>query len=215
MTVFFVASHDEATHANLAVAQQIDATTDRILFGADATRAGLHEALTLEPNDRTAFLMGHGSKDALYDSHEAVAVQATDSPIFQNCRVFAWACFTGARLGHTMAQNAVTWWGYDCAVTAPDGRPQFAEVFAEIFEVVKRQFSDAMDAQSVHMVIEQIRVACESAAEKLDELQANYDAEAFALYSCCRQIWQRLSVWLTGYQAPLRHDFAPPAYIDI
>lgn len=215
MTIVFVASNDAATCANLAIAQTFSSEADWQLFGAAATRVGLHDALVAQEHDRTAFLMCHGNKWAVLDNDGAPAVEAADSAALINFKVFAWACHTGATLGYSLSQLGVTWWGYDCAITAPDGREPYSKIFSLVFGTTKALFPNGVDDLSVGGILEEIRVACEVALMTLDQANAHLDEDAFSLYSCCNQLWQRLSVWLAGQPVPCRHPLAPLAYIDI
>ena len=214
MTVIFVTAHDVATQSNLIVAQNMSATADLSLFAQDATRAQLYGSLNPQ-TDRTIFVMTHGGKNAVFDNNCMPAIDAADGDALSGYKIFAWACHTGASLGFSMAQQGVTWWGYDCAVTAPDGRASFAGIFAQIFATAKSQFPKGIDPSSIAAVLEEIRLACEVALLQFDQLGAQDDDESFSLYSCCNQLWQRLSVWLSGQNKPNRHVLAPPAYIDI
>lgn len=213
MTIFFVVANDPQTRANLAVAQKISSNTDVALFGESAIREKLHAALDV--HDRTIFSMSHGRTTSIVDNDGHPALEEGDGNLLAGFRVFAWACHTGANLGKKLSEADVIWWGYECPVTAPDDRDQFIDLFADILGTAKNSFISGLDTQSIHDTIEKIKQACDKALIMLDELEAYNDLEAFSLYSCCNQLWQRLLVWIPKYSDPLKHPNAPPAYIDL
>lgn len=215
MTILFVTAQDPQTQANLTIAKKIVISTDQSLFGALAIRTALLNAMLNLQHDRTIFSMSHGSKLAVIGHDNTPALEAGDSGALNGFSVFAWACHTGATLGHSFSKAGVTWWGYECAVTAPDDRVQFQDVFAQLFSVAKSEFVSGVDVPSVARALVAVHVACEVAVTQLDALEADKDDYAFSLYSCCNQLWRNLSVWLAGCQAPCRHPLAPPVYIEI
>lgn len=215
MTILFVTAQDYQTQANLTIAQKIAANTDQPLFGASANRAMLLNLVLNPQHDRTVFSMSHGSRTAVIGHDDSPALHEGDGNALYGFSVFAWACHTGATLGHSLAQAGVTWWGYDCAVTAPDSRIQFQDIFANVFGVVKCKFVSGVDVNSVNNALMDIQLACDTALKELDSCQAFNDVDAFSLYSCCNQLWRSLSVWLAGSKDPCRHPDAPPAFILI
>ena len=216
MTICFVTDHDPPTFSNLSIAKKVVSAGDLSLFGASATRLKLHEMNAAEAPERAIFAMGHGGRDALFDNFGMPALHAADVSTFEGRRIFAFACHTSTRLGHEMAKGGVTWWGYDCAVTAPDERASYAAVYIRLFKCVKTSFPSGVDESTVNRVLVKIQKACLRASEQLDKLGANDDDDATSLYSCCDQVWKRLSVWLMGScMQPITHPSAPPPYIDI
>lgn len=215
MTLLFVPACDSPTKANLAVAHKVRRSSDVDLFGHLATQAELRSAILGNQQNRSLLLMSHGSKDAVWDNNKAPAVTIAEHGILEAYTVFAWACHTGSRLGYELAQRGVTWWGYDCAVTAPESQEPFLDIHSKIFREITDRFQSGIDETTVHIVLERIKVTCEMACELLDSVMADTHTDAFSLYSCCNQIWQRLSVWLAGHGEPCRHPMAPPAYIDL
>lgn len=216
MILFFVSAHDGPTKSNLVVANKIASAEDVKLFAQNATRANLHASLVGPTQHQAVFAMAHGSKPAVYDNQGEAAIHSGDASSFLGSTVFAWACYTGVQLGNSMAQGGVTWWGYDSAITAPDDRPEYLEIYCALFRQVKDTFATGTDKASVDAVLEGIRIACIRAVKELDALGAPDDPDAMSLYSCCNQTWERLSVWLgTNSNAPLRHSLAPSPYFEI
>ncbi|AEF90623.1 hypothetical protein DelCs14_3631 [Delftia sp. Cs1-4] len=215
MTIVFVTAHDPQTEANLSIARLITAPDDLNIFGEDATRANLIQILSTAAGSRPLFCMSHGSRDAVLDDVHVGALQAKDARLLESRKVFAWACHTGARLGHSVGQSGGIWWGYDCAITAPDNRVKYAKIFATIFSEIKESFAACENEESAYALIQRIRELCEAALEALDKMGAKYDEDSFSLYSCCNQIWSRLSVWLAHQTNPCRHPMAPSPFIEL
>lgn len=215
MTIVFVTAHDPQTAANLAIAQLIGSPSDLNILGANATRANLLQMLGAAVGPQSLFCMSHGSRDALLDDVRMGALQATDAELLETCKVFAWACNTGARLGHVVSQAGGIWWGYDCPITAPDDRPKFIQIFVGIFSAIKGSFAACEDEASVDALLLHIKSLCDAALAALDKMGAQNDLDAFSLYSCCNQIWSRLSVWLAHRPDPCRHPKAPLPFIEL
>ncbi|MGE5471201.1 MAG: hypothetical protein ACM3X0_10435 [Bacteroidota bacterium] len=214
MTILFVTSHDEATQANHSMALRIEDNSDLRLYKHDAIRASLLNALQNQ-DDTTVFIMSHGRPVSVVDNMNSRAIDELDGPILSNYKIFAWACWTGATLGYKLAQSGTVWWGYDCPVTAPDERDPYASIMSNFFKTAKTLFVSANDYASVMQVLERIKNVCINAQYELDSIGADQDVDAFSIYSCCNQFWERLSVWLADHAVPCRHPLAPPAYIDI
>ena len=212
--LFFVPAHDEATNANFSLVGALNAPGDVLLHGESATRDALQGAIATA-EVKALFAMAHGKKNALLDNNRHDAIQRGDAASLSGFQVFAWACHTGAGLGHHVAQAGATWWGYDCAVTAPDDRAVYSSIQRRALEVAKTEFRSGIDAISIHTVLGNIRVACLDAIDALDGLHAFEDEDCFALYSFCNQVWQRLSVWVGADAVPHRHPGGPAPYIEI
>lgn len=213
MTIFFVTNSDSQTAANLAVAKKIAANTDIKLFGCDALRDRLHNELSGEK--RTIFSMSHGSRVAIIDSDGVEAVSEHDGYALSGYKVYAWACMTAQFLGGAMAKEDIHWWGYDAAITAPDDREKYLDIFSEVISIAKNNFENGVDHSSIQRILDLIKDACHTAEKKLESVGANDDDDAMSLYSCCHQIWARLCIWLPGAEKPIKHRDAPPAYIDM
>ncbi|MBB4192210.1 hypothetical protein GGE45_004397 [Rhizobium aethiopicum] len=213
MTIFFVSSTDPATQANHAIALQMLEQNDVTLFAADATRARLHSEFQAAPEDNLVFAMSHGSPNALWDSNGEEALSADDAANLQGYNIFCWACHTAKELGQSFAAYGSTWWGYDCAITAPDPRPPYSTVFRDILLNLKQSFPAGVDAASVAAVFATTRAACVDAETRLEEIGASDDDDAMSIYSCCNQIWQHLCVWLAGQGQPIFHPDAPSSSI--
>ncbi|NCE87666.1 hypothetical protein [Pseudomonas sp. Q1] len=212
MTIFFVTNSDRQTKANLAVASKIVIETDIRLFDRDALRIKLHEQLN--GKKRTIFSMSHGSESAIIDSVGDKAIFEADGHALNGFKVFAWACLSAKGLGESLAKQNVYWWGYDAAITAPDDRERYINIYAEILFSVKSNFERGIDDASVTNILNTIRDVCLAAEEKLDMAGAGEDDEAMSLYSCCRQIWTCLCIWLPQNQQPIKHNDAPAAFIE-
>ncbi|EPQ5994988.1 TPA: hypothetical protein QHK14_003377 [Klebsiella pneumoniae] len=213
MTIFFVTNSDSQTAANLAVAKKIAANTDIKLFGCDALRDKLHNELS--GKKRAIFSMSHGSRLAIIDSDGNEAIVEHDGDALSGYKVYAWACMTAQSLGGTLAQENIHWWGYDAAITAPDDREKYLDIFSEVISTAKNNFEDGVDHSSIQRILDLIKDACDTAQEQLDSIGAIDDENAMSLYSCCHQIWARLCIWLPGAQQPIKHRNAPSAYIDM
>ncbi|MBX4672185.1 hypothetical protein ACVZCY_21995 [Klebsiella grimontii] len=213
MTIFFVTNSDSQTAANLAVAKKIAANTDIKLFGCDALRDRLHNELSGEK--RAIFSMSHGSRLAIIDSDGVDAVVEHDRYVLSGYKVYAWACMTAQFLGGALAQEDIYWWGYDAAITAPDDRDKYLDIFSEVISTAKNNFENGVDHSSIQRILDLIKDACHTAEIKLESVGATDDEDAMSLYSCCHQIWARLCIWLPGAQQPIKHRDAPPAYIDM
>lgn len=214
MTIFFVTNGDAATEANFNVANGMEAPGDIVLFGANATRAHLYLAVEANGNCDSIFSMSHGDLDGTFDSIDGLALGAEDAASFAGFKIFAWACFTGARLGATFSKSNAIWWGYDCVLTAPDDRVEYAPLFRRILQVAKSSFRNGIDHASALIVIEAIKLECLAAIDELDIATLGQPG-AIPLYSCCNQAWQRLSVWLPGNDVPIKHSDAPAAFLNI
>lgn len=213
MTIFFVTNSDNQTAANLAVAEKIAANTDIKLFGCDALRDRLHNELS--GDKRAIFSMSHGSRLAIIDSNGVEAVGVHDGCALSGYKVYAWACMTAQFLGGALAQKDIHWWGYDAAITAPDDREKYLDIFSEVISTAKNNFENGIDDSSIQRILDLIKDACDTAQKKLDSVGAMDDEDAMSLYSCCYQIWARLCIWLPGAQQPIKHRYAPQAYIDM
>lgn len=213
MTIFFVSSSDAATQANHNIALQMLEENDLTLFAANATRARLHFECQSNPPQKHIFAMGHGSPAAVLDSNGEAALSEADAMNLTNYKIFCWACFTAKTLGGTFAAHGSTWWGYDCAITAPDDRPLFSVVFRDLLMLLKQNFPSGIDQISVGNVFDAIKAACFGAEARLEELGASDDSDAMSLYSCCNQMWQHLCVWLAGQEEPIVHPDAPRSSI--
>ncbi|TCA97406.1 hypothetical protein E0H65_14135 [Rhizobium leguminosarum bv. viciae] len=213
MTIFFVSSTDQATQANHEIASQMLAQTDVAIFAADATRARLHSELQTVPRNNLVFAMSHGSPNALWDAHGEEALSTGDAINLPGYKIFCWACHTAKELGQSFAAHGSTWWGYDCAITAPDARPPYSGVFRDILLTLKQSFPTGVDAASVAAVLAAVKTACVNAETQLEELGASDDDDAMSIYSCCNQIWQHLCVWLAGQGQPIVHPDAPSSSI--
>lgn len=213
MTIFFVSSTDPATQANHAIALQMREQSDLILFAADATRARLHSEFQNNTLNNLIFAMSHGSPHAVLDSNGEPALSASDAVNLHGYKIFCWACHTAKGLGETFAAHGSTWWGYDCAITAPDERAPYSTVFRDLLLGLKQAFPTGVDPVSVADVFTAIKDACIDAETRLEELGASDDNDAMSIYSCSNQIWQHLSVWLAGQGQPITHHEAPNSSI--
>lgn len=213
MTIFFVSSTDPATQANHAIALEMLVQSDVALFEAEATRARLHSEFQIAPPDNLIFAMSHGSPEALWDANGEAALSAADAANLQGYKIFCWACHTARELGQSFAAHGSTWWGYDCAITAPDARPPYAIVFRDLLLNLKQSFPTGIDSASVVAVLTAIRNACVDAETRLEELGASDDDDAMSIYSCCNQMWQHLRVWVAGHGQPMIHPDAPRSSI--
>ncbi|RWX35236.1 hypothetical protein [Rhizobium leguminosarum] len=213
MTIFFVSSTDPATRANHAIALQMVEQSDVNLFAENATRERLHTEFQTDPPQNLVFAMSHGSPNALWDSNEEEALAAHDAANLQGYKIFCWACHTAKELGQSFAAQGSTWWGYDCAITAPDARPPYLIVFRDILLSLKQRFPAGVDAASVAVVFATIKAECDDAEIRLEEAGASDDDDAMSIYSCCNQIWQHLCVWLAGQGHPIFHPDAPRSSI--
>ncbi|WP_095159881.1 hypothetical protein [Pseudomonas sp. Irchel 3E13] len=213
MTIFFVTNSDSQTADNLAVAKKIAAHTDIKLFDGDALRDRLHDQLLGEK--RAIFSMSHGSSVAIIDTDGIGAVVENDGGALAGFKVYAWACQTANFLGGVMAQKNIHWWGYDASITAPDGRKEYLDIFAEVMSVAKNNFEDGIDHSSVEKILDLIKEACHAAEKKLDSFESIEIEDVISLYCCCQQIWSRLCVWLPGEKQPIKHKDAPPIYINM
>lgn len=209
--LIFVTAYDEATKANLVIAENIIEKDDTALFKSKATRAELYQLLSQPQSACFIFAMSHGNKEALLDNNQSQAITVNDAAHFSRKAVFAWACYTGTSLGWYMAQAQGIWWGYDCAVTAPDADPLYEPIFRRIFQKIKSDFPQVTNAQQVQGMLDTLKDLCDQAADELDHL----DMPPLGLYSCCRQIWGNLRVWLPSKNEPEKHPEAPSAHIEI
>ena len=215
MTIGFIAGGDPALDANLAVAQPLLEIFGCSAIGNRATRTALLELLEEYPDEVSIFSMSHGSLSHIVGADKSHVITQYDFQTLNDFRVFAWACLTGARLGYLLSRHNTVWWGYDCAVTAPDGRPEYAPIFRRIFSEIINIFPPVASIDAGKNAIIAIKALCEDAAQHLDETDAGNDENAFALYACTRQIWSRLSLWIPGQPGPIRHPFAASAYVDL
>lgn len=208
MTIFFVSSMDAATQANHAVALEMLAQSDTPLFAADATRARLHSEIQTDRPDNLIFAMCHGSPHAIWDSNGEEALTAADAANLEDYKIFCWACHTAKELGQSFSANGSTWWGYDCAITAPDERQPYLSVFRDVLQVLKNIFPTGVDDVSVAAVFMAAKAACANAETRLEALGASDDDAAMSIYSCCNQMWQHLCVWLGGQDQMIAHPDA-------
>ncbi len=213
MTIFFVSSTDPATQANHSIALEMLAQSDLALFAADATRARLHSEFQSVSPDNLIFAMSHGSPDALWDANGEQALSVADAMNLQGYKIFCWACHTAKELGQSFAAHGSTWWGYDCAITAPDTRQPYSTIFRDLLLYLKQGFPTGVDSASVGAVFAAIKNACVDAETQLEILGASDDVDAMSIYSCCNQIWQHLCVWLAGQGQPMIHPDAPSSSI--
>lgn len=216
MSIFFVTDHDAATKCNHAVAMKMTAVSEVRLFSDQATAETLRLELANHGNDKTAFLMSHGRPTHIVGNDNEVALEQSDLAQLAQWNIFAWACWTSCRLGYHLAQQDVIWWGYDCAITAPDPRPKYIDVYVDLFNFVKDGFFKASTSEDILEFIHRIKDEVDLAVQKLDVLTQNDPPETIlSLYSCCEQLWKALRVWLDKAEQPVRHPFAPEPYLEL
>lgn len=213
MKIFFVSSGDSATDANLNIAHKITLAEDITIFADAAIRTNLHQLIEAHDGEKILFSMTHGSNDSISDTVGNDALNRSDVAICDGYQIFAWACHTGRALGSHYAQNGATWWGYDCAITAPDDRNEFIDIFSNLIRDIKSTFANGIDQQSVLLALENIKAACHTAEAELYTIGAQNDQYAMSLFCCCRQTWQHLRVWLSGSANSISHPNAVPMSI--
>ncbi|EPL09852.1 hypothetical protein [Pseudomonas sp. CF150] len=211
--IFFVTAYDEATRANHAIARRMIIDSDINLLEFDAVRFNLKANLC--SSEGAIFSMAHGRTIAVIDNNGEYALHEADASLLVGFKVFAWGCHTSTTLGYKMSRSDVVWWGYDCAVTAPDDRIQYIDVFVRVFDSIKKLFVKGVNKLSVLDILEQIRILCVAAEEEFNILIEDDSCESFAVFSCCNNIWRQLLVWLPALSAPLRHPLAPAPYIEL
>jgi len=212
--LLFVTAYDPATTANLKMAFRFPKHQDHRLLGKKASRDNLLNAIaTINP--QAIFMMSHGQLHVIRDNSDGAALSVSDTQIMNGRTVFAWACWTGSQLGYVLSNAGANWWGYDCAVTAPDERPKYARIQANFFKLGKRLFDTAKRPQDVPAILESLKQECSKVLASLDQAGAANDLEAFSIYSTCNQFWERLLVWHSHTNVPIRHPVAPPPYISI
>ncbi len=226
--IVFVPAYDDATRANLAVAQDLQANKDGAHLNArpgdDVPTASAHQGCRLFENDamRAAllaalnahsdplFAMSHGKPDHLRAQHGAVALSISDATILGNRTVFAFACHTSASLGRELAQGGVTWWGYIKEVTAPAQQEPFRSLFVGIFSYIYDSFFAATSSDARLDVIQCIKQLCDAASAKVDEFaEADGSLDVFEAYQSLRDIWQLLRVWSPQAESAEKHASAP------
>lgn len=138
--IFFTPAYDAATQLNLAIARAIRPPGCEALFGAEATRERLLDALAENHGD-PLFAMSHGEKDRLLAQNlattEALALTASDAARIGRRPLFVFACHTASELGRDLAASGAVYWGYTGAINAPAENPELAPLFIPIFERIR------------------------------------------------------------------------------
>lgn len=192
--IIFVPAYDEATRANLAVAQELQAPhTAHCLLGHGAQRAALLR--TLLAYGDPLFAMSHGKPDHLCAPDNTPALTTTDAAALGQRAVFAFACHTAASLGRTLAASGVTWWGYIKEVTAPDSSDSLRPLFVDIFRYIYETFASSNSSTARSNIITHIKQLCDSASFRIDQLaEADLTLDVFEAFQSLRDIWQLLRV---------------------
>ncbi|MCY1047650.1 hypothetical protein OV208_40505 [Corallococcus sp. bb12-1] len=225
--IIFVPAYDDATSANLAVAQDLQVTKsiaclnthtgnatpvippqDHCLLANNAIRSALVTALNKYPDP--LFAMSHGKPDYLSAQHGKIALNKSDTAALGNRTVFAFACHTSASLGRDLAQSGITWWGYIKEITAPDQQFPIRPLFVKIFCYIYDSFSTATSSSARLAIIQNIKQLCDSAETEIDELAAaDKSLDVLEAHQSLRDIWLVLRVWAPQAESAEQHASAP------
>ena len=209
--IVFVPEYDEATRANLLIANRLILPTDSIILVDNlATRRNFVETITANLK-RPIFVMSHGSEEAIYcglDLDNTALSQNELAGLVDTC-IFVFACHTASSLGKKMATSRNVWWGYTGAIAAPGvADDEVQQIFANIFSYILNQFHRVEDVNQASNVIQRIKELCDEANYILDEHDGgleNLDARY-----CLIHLWDRLRIWFGRLVVPelLKHPAA-------
>lgn len=211
--IVFSPGFDPATNANLAVVRKLESTGHRLLLGHDATRTNLLAAIG---GGGHLYAMSHGDRDSLLAHNREVALNGADRALLNGRATFAFACYTGVQLGQFVSESGGTWWGYVTAITAPDARPQFIDLFAEIFAYLQSEFSVATSAVRRQVVLHGLRSRCDRAKAVIENAACDDPSlDVLEPISCLLQIWDRLRIWVPPGTEPEHHPAAAPPILPL
>lgn len=213
--ILFVTAYDAATTANFELALLLKDPQDHALLGISAIKENLFDAISVVNPSGGIFMMSHGRPEFIKGNDDLPALSEHQGPLVSGRKVFAWACWTGVRMGHYISKAGCDWWGYDCAITAPDERPKFATIQAKFFKLAKQSYVTVKNSNEILPIINSLKIECEKAIELLYMAGAENDIEAFSIFSTCNQFWERLVVWHPTSDEHFRHPSAPRVLLQL
>jgi hypothetical protein len=208
--IVFVPGYDPATNANLTVARDLLAAEDLALLAGRATHANLVEALRTQATE-ALFAMSHGHPNFLCAQGGDPALSANDAAVTGRRSVYAFACHTASRLGSTMSQRGVTWWGYTGTIQCPAEAMPFRPLFVALFRFIRETFALATTTAQQRATLDEIARRCEEAQGVVDDhALADPDLDVWSAYHCLLHVWDRLRIWSPDATDPEAHVRARP-----
>jgi len=216
MKILFVTSYDEQTNANLLIANNILDGSEVFICEEQANRESFYARF---PYLKNAYLMimSHGDSNLVRDNNKELIISLEDFDKFSDTKFFLWACNTSRELGATISKNNNVWWGYNCPVTAPINDENYKDFYIRIFRLIKSRYVDGIDESTVHQILNEIKSICDEINQQLDNMIENglmEIQESMSIYSCFRNIWANLVVWLNPHNS-IKHSEAPEGLLEI
>ncbi|SDY53505.1 hypothetical protein [Acinetobacter kyonggiensis] len=216
MKILFVTSYDEQTSANLLIANNILDGDEVFICEKQANRESFYSRFP-HLNNAYLMIMSHGDSCLVLDNNKEVIISLDDFDKFSNTKFFLWACNTSRILGEKISQNSNIWWGYNCPITAPINDEKYKDFYIRIFRIIKSRYVDGIDESTVHQILNEIKSICDEINQQLDNMIESGLVEiqdSMSIYSCFRNIWANLVVWLSP-QNSIKHSEAPEGLLDI
>jgi hypothetical protein len=208
--IFFIPAYDEATRTNLEVLKPILPREAVSLLAEQAIRAHLWHCL---PNHDLLFVMSHGNSDKIWGHDDKPAVTTEDQSLFENKKIFVFACYTANELGIILKKRQNIYWCYTGAIAAPSQEPHLIAFFRTIFKHIIDHFPNGSDVASIRALIETIKLLCHQMENEFDLLlEAGEDIDIIN-YTCLLHIWNRLRVYHFEHDDCIQHSSAQDGYI--
>lgn len=213
MKILFVTAYDSQTQANLSVANEIVENNEFFLSKAEATREVFYNKFPTLTNGQL-MIMSHGDNTLVRDNNREIIITYEDLEKFNNTKFYLWACNTGKDLGAKISQNNNIWWGYDCPITAPINNDKYIPLYVKAFKVIKSKYVLGTNEEDIRQILDDIKKVCEDIDYQIDDLDPQAElSDLMQIYSCFRNMWANLVVWLNP-QTGIKHPEAP-SLLDI
>ncbi len=206
--IVFVPAYDEATRANLSIAQAVVSHSSRLLFHEDALAERLKTTLRSKP--APLFAMTHGVEEHFFDQNDTPALSLKEAHFLSNLPVFVFACFTANEFGKAAARQHALYWGYTGRIQTPDPQPLVVRHFQAVFKTIADHFPHLRAESDIASFLGSLQDICEQANDQLDKLwDSDASVDLLEAYHCLLHIWSRLRVHHPDLAEPMRHPEAP------
>lgn len=206
--IVFVPAYDEATRANLSIAQAIVGHSPHLLLHEDALAERLKTTLQSKP--APLFAMSHGVEEHFFDQNDTPALSLKEVHLLSNLPVFVFACFTANAFGKAAARQNALYWGYTGRIQTPDPQPLVARHFQTVFKIITDGFPHLRSESDIASFLVSLQGTCEHANDQLDKLwDSDPNVDLLEAYHCLLHIWSRLRVHHPDLTEPMRHPEAP------
>jgi hypothetical protein len=207
--ITFITSYDDSTISNHNVVQTIVPIGGINLLGLNASRGNLIQSLAANLNI-PVFVLTHGYHAGFYEGQGLIGFSVADINLFINRQVFVYACYTANELGRLSSNQNCIYWGYTGAISALIADPECIDDFKSIFQFIIDEFPNQTNQNSILNFMYELKDRCEIAQSNFDiigEQDPYYDI--ISAYSCAKDIWSRMRVFLQNENNQLIHPEAP------